>query len=160
MSGNSGRPSVFSLQGSPQRVCAGFARRLRASQSSTSELTQARQDRSGALGEIRTPDPRNRNPMLYPAELRAPCGVDYQTWPGWASAWIDAWRGRCATLAGRTPDLNRDGRPRSSKLTNRGVGGGPGRDRSQPPGRSVRSMGRHNRRSYRDRGLAHNCAGN
>src|ERR1044072_4992061 len=26
---------------------------------------------SGALGEIRTPDPRNRNPMLYPAELRA-----------------------------------------------------------------------------------------
>jgi hypothetical protein len=24
----------------------------------------------GALGEIRTPDPRNRNPMLYPAELR------------------------------------------------------------------------------------------
>src|SRR5207237_9801963 len=26
----------------------------------------------GALGEIRTPDPRNRNPMLYPAELRAP----------------------------------------------------------------------------------------
>ena len=28
--------------------------------------------RNGALGEIRTPDPRNRNPMLYPAELRAP----------------------------------------------------------------------------------------
>src|SRR5215468_6447804 len=27
---------------------------------------------TGALGEIRTPDPRNRNPMLYPAELRAP----------------------------------------------------------------------------------------
>ena len=27
---------------------------------------------AGALGEIRTPDPRNRNPMLYPAELRAP----------------------------------------------------------------------------------------
>src|SRR5882757_4305666 len=26
--------------------------------------------RSGALGEIRTPGPRNRNPMLYPAELR------------------------------------------------------------------------------------------
>ena len=26
---------------------------------------------AGALGEIRTPDPRNRNPMLYPAELRA-----------------------------------------------------------------------------------------
>jgi hypothetical protein len=24
----------------------------------------------GALGEIRTPGPRNRNPMLYPAELR------------------------------------------------------------------------------------------
>jgi hypothetical protein len=24
----------------------------------------------GALGAIRTPDPRNRNPMLYPAELR------------------------------------------------------------------------------------------
>src|SRR5437667_7157744 len=28
----------------------------------------------GALGEIRTPDPRNRNPMLYPAELRARAG--------------------------------------------------------------------------------------
>src|SRR5438874_10664921 len=28
----------------------------------------------GALGEIRTPDPRNRNPMLYPAELRARTG--------------------------------------------------------------------------------------
>ena len=25
---------------------------------------------AGALGAIRTPDPRNRNPMLYPAELR------------------------------------------------------------------------------------------
>src|SRR6266516_6062912 len=25
----------------------------------------------GALGEIRTPDPRIRSPMLYPAELRA-----------------------------------------------------------------------------------------
>src|SRR5580700_7359562 len=25
-----------------------------------------------ALGEIRTPDPRIRSPMLYPAELRAP----------------------------------------------------------------------------------------
>src|ERR1700722_6931317 len=35
----------------------------------------------GALGEIRTPDPRNRNPMLYPAELRAPAWLDYQTWP-------------------------------------------------------------------------------
>ncbi len=29
----------------------------------------------GALGEIRTPDPRNRNPMLYPAELRAREGL-------------------------------------------------------------------------------------
>jgi hypothetical protein len=27
--------------------------------------------RIGALGEIRTPDPRIRSPMLYPAELRA-----------------------------------------------------------------------------------------
>lgn len=27
---------------------------------------------NGALGAIRTPDPRNRNPMLYPAELRVP----------------------------------------------------------------------------------------
>src|SRR5882757_6818718 len=27
--------------------------------------------RNGALGEIRTPDPRIRSPMLYPAELRA-----------------------------------------------------------------------------------------
>jgi hypothetical protein len=26
---------------------------------------------AGALGEIRTPDPRIRSPMLYPAELRA-----------------------------------------------------------------------------------------
>src|SRR5258708_33232163 len=26
---------------------------------------------SGALGEIRTPDPRIRSPVLYPAELRA-----------------------------------------------------------------------------------------
>ena len=34
----------------------------------------------GALGEIRTPDPRNRNPMLYPAELRARLLSDYQTW--------------------------------------------------------------------------------
>jgi Molybdopterin-binding domain of aldehyde dehydrogenase len=41
----------------------------------------------GALGEIRTPGPRNRNPMLYPAELRAPAvRVDYQSWPGTASA--------------------------------------------------------------------------
>src|SRR3954464_1368245 len=27
--------------------------------------------KGGALGRIRTSDPRNRNPMLYPAELRA-----------------------------------------------------------------------------------------
>src|SRR5437868_8058618 len=39
----------------------------------------------GALGEIRTPDPRNRNPMLYPAELRAPAEARYQTWPDRAS---------------------------------------------------------------------------
>jgi hypothetical protein len=31
----------------------------------------------GALGEIRTPDPRNRNPMLYPAELRARFQISY-----------------------------------------------------------------------------------
>src|SRR6266581_2763527 len=43
--------------------------------------------RTGALGEIRTPDPRNRNPMLYPAELRARAvRVDYQTWPARASS--------------------------------------------------------------------------
>src|SRR6185312_8354250 len=36
-------------------------------------------------GEIRTPDPRNRNPMLYPAELRAQARLDYQTWRHWAS---------------------------------------------------------------------------
>src|SRR5216683_2724254 len=29
---------------------------------------------AGALGEIRTPDPRIRSPMLYPAELRAHAG--------------------------------------------------------------------------------------
>src|SRR2546430_17492795 len=40
---------------------------------------------NGALGEIRTPDPRNRNPMLYPAELRARAAADYQTWPDRAS---------------------------------------------------------------------------
>jgi hypothetical protein len=40
---------------------------------------------AGALGEIRTPDPRNRNPMLYPAELRARARLDYQTWPARAS---------------------------------------------------------------------------
>gem|GEM_PF-5555684 len=27
--------------------------------------------KNGAPGEIRTPDPRNRSPVLYPAELRA-----------------------------------------------------------------------------------------
>ena len=34
----------------------------------------------GALGEIRTPDPRNRNPMLYPAELRARLFVGLPDW--------------------------------------------------------------------------------
>jgi hypothetical protein len=34
---------------------------------------------AGALGEIRTPDPRIRSPMLYPAELRALVRFDYQT---------------------------------------------------------------------------------
>src|ERR1700722_375284 len=38
-------------------------------------------DRNGALGEIRTPDPRNRNPMLYPAELRAPWSSQPRTAP-------------------------------------------------------------------------------
>ena len=32
--------------------------------------------RFGALREIRTPDPRNRNPMLYPAELGARPGLN------------------------------------------------------------------------------------
>ena len=40
----------------------------------------------GALGEIRTPGPRNRNPMLYPAELRARAWLDYQTWSDRASS--------------------------------------------------------------------------
>src|SRR5437763_10048679 len=31
-------------------------------------------DMAGALGEIRTPDPRIRSPSLYPSELRAPAG--------------------------------------------------------------------------------------
>jgi hypothetical protein len=31
---------------------------------------------NGALREIRTPDPRNRNPMLYPAELGARLGLN------------------------------------------------------------------------------------
>src|ERR1700688_1567536 len=37
----------------------------------------------GALGEIRTPDPRIRSPMLYPAELRArpSCGRNISTAP-------------------------------------------------------------------------------
>ena len=35
---------------------------------------------SGALGEIRTPDPRNRNPMLYPAELRARWSFAMPAW--------------------------------------------------------------------------------
>src|SRR6202035_5980158 len=37
----------------------------------------------GALGEIRTPDPRIRSPMLYPAELRARlcCGRNISTAP-------------------------------------------------------------------------------
>ena len=36
-------------------------------------LAQLKLVRDGAPGEIRTPDPRIRSPMLYPAELRAPC---------------------------------------------------------------------------------------
>ena len=38
---------------------------------SSSRLFVVRPDGAGALGEIRTPDPRIRSPMLYPAELRA-----------------------------------------------------------------------------------------
>ena len=34
----------------------------------------------GALGRIRTSDPRNRNPMLYPAELRARLFVGLPDW--------------------------------------------------------------------------------
>src|ERR1700724_2325190 len=39
---------------------------------------------TGALGEIRTPDPRIRIPMLYPAELRAreAARPDLVGWPG------------------------------------------------------------------------------
>src|SRR6202158_5034648 len=66
---------------------------------------------AGALGEIRTPDPRIRSPMLYPAELRARASFrwvsrtpnflgivrgrppksistpDYQSWPERATGW-------------------------------------------------------------------------
>lgn len=34
-------------------------------------MERGREGVGGALGRIRTSDPRNRNPMLYPAELRA-----------------------------------------------------------------------------------------
>jgi hypothetical protein len=37
-------------------------------------------DFAGALGEIRTPDPRIRSPMLYPAELRAHVSLT-MAWP-------------------------------------------------------------------------------
>src|SRR5450631_1488831 len=53
---------------------------------------------SGALGEIRTPDPRIRSPMLYPAELRARAWVDYQTWPDRASSLLPGRPGRRAGL--------------------------------------------------------------
>lgn len=35
------------------------------------EVVECAVAKNGALGRIRTSDPRNRNPMLYPAELRA-----------------------------------------------------------------------------------------
>ena len=54
-------------------------------------------DGSGALGEIRTPDPRIRSPMLYPAELRAPAGV-------------------------RLPDLAGQGHPKRSNFPERILG--------------------------------------
>ena len=57
----------------------------------------------GALGRIRTSDPRNRNPMLYPAELRAPGpGIGPQpTSPdrGWRAS--TGWRSDAFELAER-----------------------------------------------------------
>jgi hypothetical protein len=52
-----------------ERVGDGCAMRL-------FQALQASLSASGALGRIRTSDPRNRNPMLYPAELRARRGLD------------------------------------------------------------------------------------
>ena len=50
---------------------AGVAARAIADQAKVS------QERDGAPGEIRTPDPQIRSLVLYPAELRAP------VWPSW-----------------------------------------------------------------------------
>src|SRR3954454_23204922 len=74
-------------------------------------------DRNGALGEIRTPDPRNRNPKLYPAELRA-------------------------RATGRLSDWARQGK--QPNANSRDAGGGPGRYR--PPRSGGRGWWRGHRK--------------
>jgi hypothetical protein len=86
----------------------------------------------GALGEIRTPGPRNRNPMLYPAELRA--------------------RAR-----GRLSDLARQGQ--QPNASSRDAAGDPDRYRRRRPGGRGPWRGHHNRRRCQAAVRGRNCAG-
>ena len=79
---------------------------------------------------FRTPDPRNRNPMLYPAELRVP-------------------------VLGRLSDLAEQGQQRTlvagvSAAVLAEIGG-------TRPGGSGWSRGRHSRQRYRAGGRGRNC---
>jgi hypothetical protein len=89
----------------------------------------------GALGEIRTPDPRNRNPMLYPAELRARDGSGYQRCPD----------NSIGTLSEAGPVRSRDG------------GGRPGRYRRPSPGSRGWPRDRRNRRRCRASAPGRSC---
>jgi hypothetical protein len=113
--------------------------------------------RPGALGEIRTPDPRIRSPMLYPAELRALGGsitrVGRTGLPGItlaASTWVNMVR----SLA-RSAPLNNY---RSQQLRNKDVCGGLGRCKLPSLGRMNWSRDRHNRRRCPAEAPARNCA--
>jgi hypothetical protein len=97
--------------------------------------------RFGALGEIRTPDPRNRNPMLYPAELRAPAWLDYQTWPDRASSPSGASGLSVAT----------------DRFRSRDICDHPRRDSLRRSGSRRCSKDRHKRRKYLAPDRARNC---
>src|ERR1700674_2948072 len=75
-------PFPTSFANSPKRTCDRQKCYLCLRYIKCDPMCPGRTEGAGALGEIRTPDPRIRSPMLYPAELRAPAWARLPDLPG------------------------------------------------------------------------------
>src|ERR1700680_4706129 len=111
----------------------------------------------GALGEIRTPDPRIRSPMLYPAELRARAGsITRLDRVGPAASDQSTPGSKRASSASRWPNELATNLSEEF-LSSRGIGDGPVQYSLPNPERKNWSMDHHNTRRLQERRRAHSC---